>query len=215
MAPQRTRVVPNRRADPTQCQKSIFRRHRCSHRPLMSIMPMSIHRWTVPSQWTACPAMASHIQAAKCCTSHFPLTIHRIHMVGIDFIIMSRSMATGIVWFRKKTRKIVKFRHFSARKGTPEMYQQSRRRRLSRPPECYECLEQLQHMPLYQAPNSVRDSAAVADNVYAPYDQRFGLSKKGLLQIDYSLSWMNLQRLMTTNKWSKAYGWSWANFGPS
>lgn len=53
---------------------------------------------------------------------------------------------------------------------------------------CYECIE-MQNMPVY--------------DIYDIYSQRrhlerFGLSKKGLLQIDYSLSWMNLQRLITS-----------------
>lgn len=38
------------------------------------------------------------------------------------------------------------------------------------------------------------------ENIYdqRKHLERFGLSKKGLLQIDYSLSWMNLQRLISS-----------------
>lgn len=66
-----------------------------------------------------------------------------------------------------------------------------RRQSVSLP--CYECIE-MQNMPVYCAPR---------ENNYEIYDQRghlerFGLSKKGLLQIDYSLSWMNLQRLISS-----------------
>lgn len=66
-----------------------------------------------------------------------------------------------------------------------------RRQSVSLP--CYECIE-MQNMPVYYAPR---------ENHYEVYDQkkhleRFGLSKKGLLQIDYSLSWMNLQRLISS-----------------
>lgn len=62
---------------------------------------------------------------------------------------------------------------------------------------CYECIE-MQNMPLYYAPSKLRD-----DHDQDIYDQRrhlerFGLSKKGLLQIDYSLSWMNLQRIISS-----------------
>lgn len=64
-------------------------------------------------------------------------------------------------------------------------------RRQSTSLPCYECIE-MQNMPVYYA----------RENNYDVYEQRkhlerFGLSKKGLLQIDYSLSWMNLQRLIS------------------
>lgn len=69
-------------------------------------------------------------------------------------------------------------------------YLHDRRQSVSLP--CYECIE-MQNTPLYHA----------RDNNYDVYDQRkhlerFGLSKKGLLQIDYSLSWMNLQRIISS-----------------
>lgn len=80
----------------------------------------------------------------------------------------------------------------------PEYYDQyvdhyGRRQSVSLP--CYECIE-MQNMPVYYAPSKVHDE-------YDIYSQRrnldrFGLSKKGLLQIDYSLSWMNLQRLISS-----------------
>lgn len=59
---------------------------------------------------------------------------------------------------------------------------------------CYECIE-MQNMSLYYAPNKIRDDY----DIYSQrrHLERFGLSKKGLLQIDYSLSWMNLQRLIS------------------
>ncbi|XP_055314309.1 uncharacterized protein LOC129575234 [Sitodiplosis mosellana] len=73
-------------------------------------------------------------------------------------------------------------------------YVHGRRQSVSLP--CYECIE-MQQMPVYYAPSQIRD-----DN-YDIYSQRrhlerFGLSKKGLLQIDYSLSWMNLQRIISS-----------------
>lgn len=73
--------------------------------------------------------------------------------------------------------------------------QYGRRQSVSLP--CYECIE-MQNMPVYYASSKVQDD-------YDIYSQRrhldrFGLSKKGLLQIDYSLSWMNLQRLISS-KW--------------
>lgn len=55
---------------------------------------------------------------------------------------------------------------------------------------CYECIE-MQNMPVYYKAGKSHDD-------YDIYSQRrFGLSKKGLLQIDYSLSWINLQRQLT------------------
>lgn len=55
---------------------------------------------------------------------------------------------------------------------------------------CYECIE-MQNLPVYCTSSMNHDD-------YEIYSQRrFGLSKKGLLQIDYSLSWMNLQRQLT------------------
>lgn len=50
---------------------------------------------------------------------------------------------------------------------------------------CYECIE-MQNMPVYDIYSQRR------------HLERFGLSKKGLLQIDYSMSWMNLQQLITS-----------------
>lgn len=76
----------------------------------------------------------------------------------------------------------------------PEYYydqytdQYGRRQSVSLP--CYECIEQ-QNMPVYYE----RDNYDVYDQ--RKHLERFGLSKKGLLQIDYSLSWMNLQRLIS------------------
>lgn len=54
---------------------------------------------------------------------------------------------------------------------------------------CYECVEmqsEMQNMPVYDIYSQRR------------HLERFGLSKRGLLQIDYSLSWMNLQRFITS-----------------
>lgn len=59
---------------------------------------------------------------------------------------------------------------------------------------CYECIE-MQNMPVYYTPTKTNDEY----DIYSQrrHLERFGLSKKGLLQIDYSLSWMNLQRLIS------------------
>lgn len=79
-----------------------------------------------------------------------------------------------------------------------------RPRRHSIRDSCYECLE-MQNMPVYYAPCNLReqydsiDSNAV-DYQRRPHLERFGLSKKGLLQIDYSVSWSNLQRLIASKR---------------
>lgn len=65
--------------------------------------------------------------------------------------------------------------------------------------QCHECME-LYNVPLYHSTkNSIRDDY----NGYATVEQRrylerFGLSKKGLLQIDYSFNWVNLQRIIAS-----------------
>lgn len=64
-----------------------------------------------------------------------------------------------------------------------------RRQSVNLPCECID----MQAPPIYYG----------CENYENVYDQRkhlerFGLSKKGLLQIDYSLSWMNLQRLISS-----------------
>lgn len=66
--------------------------------------------------------------------------------------------------------------------------------------ECLECME-LYNMPVYYASKNLHREEY--DNYYATVDQRrylerFGLSKKGLLQIDYSFNWKNLQRLIAS-----------------
>lgn len=78
---------------------------------------------------------------------------------------------------------------------------------------CYECVDE--HIPLYatnpntpttrRQPRRLRRSTS-SSNIYdyhmdyeePQYYERFGLSKKGLLQIDYSCNWNNLQRLITS-----------------
>lgn len=75
------------------------------------------------------------------------------------------------------------------------------RRRSIRDP-CYECLE-MQNMPLYYAPSNLREQydsihSEAVDYQRGSHLERFGLSKKGLLQIDYSLSWSNLQRFIAS-----------------
>ncbi|XP_031630271.1 uncharacterized protein LOC116345215 [Contarinia nasturtii] len=59
----------------------------------------------------------------------------------------------------------------------------------------YECIE-MQNMPVYYAPSKFRDDYDIYNK--RRHLERFGLSKKGLLQIDYSVSWMNLQRLISS-----------------
>lgn len=73
-------------------------------------------------------------------------------------------------------------------------YAPVQRRRQSASLPCYECIE-MQNMPVYYAPTKSRDEY----DIYSQrrHLERFGLSKKGLLQIDYSVSWMNLQRLIS------------------
>ncbi|XP_037918149.1 uncharacterized protein LOC119655984 [Hermetia illucens] len=55
--------------------------------------------------------------------------------------------------------------------------------------ECYDCLSE--NIPLY-ASSTYRSGRS---SFYKPH--RFGLSKKGLLQIDYSCNWNDLDRLIT------------------
>lgn len=67
---------------------------------------------------------------------------------------------------------------------------------------CYECLE-MQNMPVYYAPSNLREQydsihSDAVDYQRGPHLERFGLSKKGLLQIDYSVSWSNLQRFIAS-----------------
>lgn len=73
-------------------------------------------------------------------------------------------------------------------------YAPVQRHRQSASHPCYECIE-MQNMPVYYAPTKSRDEY----DIYSQrrHLERFGLSKKGLLQIDYSVSWMNLQRLIS------------------
>lgn len=73
-------------------------------------------------------------------------------------------------------------------------YAHGRRQSVSLP--CYECIE-MQQTPVYYAPSQGRDDDY---DIYSQrrHLERFGLSKKGLLQIDYSLSWMNLQRIISS-----------------
>lgn len=59
----------------------------------------------------------------------------------------------------------------------------------------YECIE-MQNMPVYYAPTKSHDDYDIYSR--RRHLERFGLSKKGLLQIDYSVSWMNLQRLISS-----------------
>lgn len=77
-------------------------------------------------------------------------------------------------------------------------YRRPRRRSIHDP--CYECLE-MQNMPVYYAPSNLREQydsihSNAVDYQRGPHLERFGLSKKGLLQIDYSVSWSNLQRFI-------------------
>lgn len=61
--------------------------------------------------------------------------------------------------------------------------------------DCYECLMMNEnHIPLYVT----KQHASSIENLYQQYPpNNFGLSKKGLLQIDYSFNWNNLHRFMT------------------
>lgn len=71
---------------------------------------------------------------------------------------------------------------------------ESHQRRQSVSLPCYECIDMQQTTPLYYG------GRENYENLYEQRKQhleRFGLSKKGLLQIDYSLSWMNLQRIIS------------------
>lgn len=92
-----------------------------------------------------------------------------------------------------------------------DQYTKRSRRPSVRDP-CYECLE-LQNMPVYYAPSNLREQydsmhsgsgGSVGGGISGGVDyrgpqlERFGLSKKGLLQIDYSLSWSNLQRFIAS-----------------
>lgn len=75
---------------------------------------------------------------------------------------------------------------------------------------CYECVDE--HMPLYATnPTMARQKrrtgrSTSSSSIYGyvmeveepQYFERFGLSKKGLLQIDYSCNWNNLQRMITS-----------------
>lgn len=70
-------------------------------------------------------------------------------------------------------------------------HEHQRRQSVSLP--CYECID-MQNTPAYYGRENY-------ENIYDQRKQhleRFGLSKKGLLQIDYSLNWMNLQRLISS-----------------
>lgn len=71
---------------------------------------------------------------------------------------------------------------------------------------CYECIDE--YAPLYAATSSIADKRSQRRSTYSLYGggyakieppnhlEKFGLSKKGLLQIDYSCNWNNLQRLI-------------------
>lgn len=61
--------------------------------------------------------------------------------------------------------------------------------------DCYECLMVNEnHIPLYVT----KQHESSIENLYQQYPRNnFGLSKKGLLQIDYSFNWNNLHRFMT------------------
>ncbi|EDW04385.1 GH19660 [Drosophila grimshawi] len=76
-------------------------------------------------------------------------------------------------------------------------------------PDCDECQQQATSL-IYAAPSTLYgtlaggrvatqyDSTSPSDSsLYAGiYARKFGLSKKGLLQIDYSCSWNDLDRVM-------------------
>lgn len=64
---------------------------------------------------------------------------------------------------------------------------------------CYECISEcveMQNSPVYYTATKSHDDYDIYSKRRHLSD-RFGLSKKGLLQIDYSLSWMNLQQELT------------------
>lgn len=76
--------------------------------------------------------------------------------------------------------------------GVYSAHEHQRRQSVSLP--CYECIDMQNTTPLYYG------GRENYENIYEQRKQhleRFGLSKKGLLQIDYSLSWMNLQRIIS------------------
>lgn len=78
--------------------------------------------------------------------------------------------------------------------------------------QCYECIDD--HMPLYGSTSMMAEKRMNRRASYSMYGstsggyatieqpnthlERFGLSKKGLLQIDYSCNWNNLQRLIAS-----------------
>lgn len=53
--------------------------------------------------------------------------------------------------------------------------------------DCYECMNSIESIPIYDATTTERISKCFT---YSP--PYFALSKKGLLQIDYSCNWNNL-----------------------
>lgn len=61
---------------------------------------------------------------------------------------------------------------------------------------CYECLD-VQNAPASTHYVPINDRSDYDINDQRRHLEGFGLSKKGLLQIDYSLSWMNLQRVIS------------------
>ncbi|XP_055904914.1 uncharacterized protein LOC129940561 isoform X1 [Eupeodes corollae] len=74
-------------------------------------------------------------------------------------------------------------------------------------PDCYECLSQNHNALLYSSPPSIYESSFYgstlsrrSESLYGnTYGNKFGLSKKGLLQIDYSCSWNDLDRVIGRN----------------
>ncbi|XP_037955538.1 uncharacterized protein LOC119685354 [Teleopsis dalmanni] len=75
--------------------------------------------------------------------------------------------------------------------------------------ECYECISQAQRSSLIYASPSTYGSTSIynttlgrrpSSSLYGGiYSSKFGLSKKGLLQIDYSCSWNDLDRVISHN----------------
>lgn len=75
--------------------------------------------------------------------------------------------------------------------------------------ECYECLTQNQNAAalIYASPSILSPSlygstlgCGTSSSIYSGiYGNKFGLSKKGLLQIDYSCSWNDLDRVIGRN----------------
>lgn len=71
-------------------------------------------------------------------------------------------------------------------------------------PDCYECLAHNQNALLYSNPLSIYEGSFYgstlsrrSESLYSnTYGNKFGLSKKGLLQIDYSCSWNDLDRII-------------------